>query len=488
MTDPQLLYRPPDGWFGDVMPIHSEGVFHLFYTFLHRDDLGGENVLKGLDWAHVTTRDFTTFQPEPMAIRRGSPREADLLVGAGSVVRDDDGTWVAFYGGINPSRSAAGHAEQVVLRATSRDLVTWEKDPSFALEADPRWYERHDWRDPFVYRDGSGWRMLVCARVSEAAAFDRRGCFGAARSADLRQWDQEPPMLWPGTTRAPECPEVFELDGRWYLLYSTYSDRFATRYRIGDGPAGPWRRPAWDSIDSNDAYAFHSVSDGRRRLAIGWVSTRAGDRDGGHRQWGGDLVVHELTAGPDGTLRARPTDGLIERFAVSPAVATPRRGEWQTDGDQMLFSGAGFGWCSFGSMRATSLIDLTVDVGDAEELGVALHATQGFDAAYLLRLEPARGRFVFDRRPHRVDVPFDQDSDRSYVSAPDFEIERPLTVVDGRVHVRVIVDGSAILAYVNDVALSTRGYDLAGGEAGFYAANGRTGFSGLRTGEVRQRT
>ena len=162
MPTDTTLYRPANGWFGDVMPIYVDGRFHIFYTILHGDDLGGPGVLKGLDWAHISTDDFLTFEEHPLAIVRGDSKAADLLVGAGSVVEAPDGTFVAFYGGINPARSSWGAAEQVVLRATSEDLETWTKDDGFEFEADPSWYERHDWRDPCLSDGTSG--GCSCAR------------------------------------------------------------------------------------------------------------------------------------------------------------------------------------------------------------------------------------------------------------------------------------------------------------------------------------
>ena len=473
------LYRPRDGWFGDVMPLYAEGMYHLFYVFLHQDDRGAPGVLKGLDWAHVTTRDFLEFTDQPIAIQRGGPAEPDLLVGAGSVVADGDGGYVAFYAGINPALSAQGRPEQIVLRATSRDLVTWVKDPDFSLAADPRWYERDDWRDPFVFRAGGTWQMLLCARVTDGP-FDRRGCIGLATSGDLVNWTVQPPLHAPGTTRAPECPEIFQLGGDTYLLFSTYSDRFASRYRSGPSPEGPWRRPTDDALETNDVYAFNTATDGTRRYAIGWLATRAGDQDSGHRQWGGDLIVHELARREDGTLGTRPVAGVVDQYAVTAAEPAPRGGQWSLDGPKARFEGRGFGWCSLGEVGENGYLDVTVDVTEtAEEMGIAIRAARDFGAAYLLRLEPEHGRVVFDRRPHRIDVPFEEDSDRSYVSATDYEIERPLRTAGGSVRIQVLVKGSAITAYVGDVALTTRGYDLSGGEFGIYAANGQASFSSL---------
>ena len=58
------------------------------------------------------------------------------------------------------------------------------------------------------------------------------------------------------------------------------------------------------------------------------------------------------------------------------------------------------------------------------------------------------------------------------MDARDHEIERPLRSVDGRARVQVIADGSAIVIYVNDVALSTRGYDRQDGVWGLLAIGG----------------
>lgn len=481
---PSLLFRPTAGWLGDVAPLFIDGAFHLFFTRLRYDEEAAPGRLKALDWGHLVSRDLVTFEELPDAITNGGPESPDAIVGAGSVVRASDGTFVAYYCGINPVRVRDGQAGQVVLRATSPDLVTWTKDEDFVLEADTRWYDRDDWRDPFVVRRPDGWEMLLCARVRSGAP-DRRGCIGLASSPDLIHWDVHPPLLRPGITFAPECPELFETHGRERLVYSTYSDRFETRYRIRSD-AGAWLRPPWDALESGDVYAIKTASDGERRYMFGWLATRAGDRDSGHRQWGGDLVVHELIERSDGTLRAGPVASLISRFHSEAVTPEPYEGTWTVEPEAATFDGPGFGWCSLGRFDGPSLADVTVDLrGTAEEIGVAIRATDDFGAAYLLRLEPDRGRVVFDRRPHRISVPFELGADRAYVSAADHEIERPLHAHDGQARVRAVVDGSAIVTYVNDVALTTRGYDLTDGHLAIYAANGRARFTHCAAGTLK---
>jgi beta-fructofuranosidase len=132
---------------------------------------------------------------------------------------------------------------------------------------------------------------------------------------------------------------------------------------------------------------------------------------------------------------------------------------------------------TFGDMDRTCLLEVMLDLDThAEEVSVVLRADPGLEAGYHLRLEPRHRRFVFDRRPHPISVPFDEAGDRAYVDSPDHEIERPLRSDDGMARIRVIADGSALIAYVNDVALSTRGYDRIEGAWGIAVAGGAARF------------
>lgn len=148
-------------------------------------------------------------------------------------------------------------------------------------------------------------------------------------------------------------------------------------------------------------------------------------------------------------------------------------------------TGEGLAWATLGEMDETCLLDVTVDLGsDAQEVAIVLRAEEGLEAGYYLRPEPEHDRFVFDRRPHHLSVPFDETTDRAYVDASDHEIERPLRPMAGQARVRIVADGSAIVSYVNDVALSTRGYDLTGGNWGLVVAGGTTRFSSIQLGRL----
>lgn len=482
MSDTAQFFRPEEGWFGDVMPIVDGDLCHLFYTHLDAADTGSPIRSKKLRWGHLSTADFVHFTEHQTAIPAGTPTEPDLLAGAGSIVGPVDGRYIAFYVGINPHARDHGEPEQVVLRAFSNDLTTFVKDPTWRLVA-PAGYHTHAWRDPYVipHPDG-GWRMLLCTQLDQTPA-RRAGAIGEMRSDDLDTWWPREPLWSPGTTLAPECPETFTLGDDQYLLFSTYSDRFAVRYRRRDGDA--WNVPAWDALDSNDFYAATSVEHGGQRLLVGWLATRLGDRDDGKRQWGGDLVVHAITHRDDGTLGMRPLASRLDHYPVTPAQVQPRTGEWRVDGDRAELSlpHPGLAWASLGTFdtqHAPVRVHAAVEIDpEAEETGIAILADDDFTRAYLLRFEPKRGRFVLDRRPHNIEVPFDYGAERGYVSEPDHEIERPLR--PGNNHdVTILIEGTCLSIYVDDVALTTRAYDLHDGHIAPYACSGTMAVTGVR--------
>jgi beta-fructofuranosidase len=161
-------------------------------------------------------------------------------------VSEHEGTFHMLYTAL--SRAEDGHVQRTG-HATSPDLITWTKDANNPVaEADPRWYE-HDpastnmvsWRDPKpVLVDGT-WHAAVNARENHGPML-RRGCVGHFTSTDFQTWEVHPPLFAPGRFWDIECPQVFTVDGRWYLTAGIMEER-SQRYWMGDSPTGPWVQP-----------------------------------------------------------------------------------------------------------------------------------------------------------------------------------------------------------------------------------------------------
>jgi len=288
-----IFYRPSGAFLADVIPFYWHGKYHLFYlhdTRRHDDPAG-----HGIPWYHLVTEDFVHFEDWGIALPRGARGDEDRFVFTGCVI-EDRGTFHIFYTGHNPDLIAAGRPQQVVLHATSTDLRTWTKDRAFRFSAPAdHGFEPHDWRDPFVFcdEDIGAWGMLLAARQTSGPE-RHRGCIAYATSPDLARWTVCEPFWAPEQFFTNECPDLFRMGDWWYLVFSEFSDRTQTRYRMARSPRGPWLCPADDALDTRAWYAAKAADDGQKRHAFGWLATRDQDRDEGSYQWGGDLVVHEI--------------------------------------------------------------------------------------------------------------------------------------------------------------------------------------------------
>jgi len=460
-----IFYKPEDGWAGDFIPFYWEGYYHLFYL---KDYRNRETYGEGTPWFHLATRDFVNFVDYGEALPRGRPNEQDLYVFTGCVY-EHQGQFHIFYTGHNPHFHAQGKPEQAVMHATSGDLIHWEKDPTNPiLFADPERYEWHDWRDPFVYwnEEEQAFWMLLAARVKEGPN-NRRGVTALATSKDLVQWEVREPFWAPNLYYTHECPDLFRIGEWWYQVYSTFSERVVTHYRMSCHLAGPWTAPANDTFDGRAFYAAKTAGDSKRRFVFGWNPTRTDSSDTGNWNWGGNLVVHEIFQQLDGALHVGLPPEIRQQFLRSVFLTPEARiGQWTIDDSVATIEAEdGFAWCRLARMPPCCYIEGTIQYREGtRSFGFVLRADDTLDRYYLLKVEPGRQRIVFERWPRPGDEP------------PI--IERPLQLsADSPVHLRVLVEDSIIVAYANDcVALSTRGYEHTKGDLGLFINDGAATF------------
>jgi beta-fructofuranosidase len=461
-----IFYRPTDGVAADFIPFYWDGAYHLFYLKDYRDvETHGE----GTPWFHLVTRDFVRFEDWGEALPRGSQDAQDLWVFTGSAI-EHEGTFHIFYTGHNAHFRGTDRPVQAVMHAASPDLGTWTKDTSF-LSLAPPGYEPDDWRDPFVFWNeeaGEYW-MLLAARVPTGPS-RHRGCVALAASADLRAWEVREPFWSPDMYFTHECPDLFRMGEWWYLVYSTFSERCVTHYRMSRDLHGPWLAAANDTFDGRAYYAAKTASDGQRCFVFGWLPTREGEKDDGRWQWGGNLVVHEIVQRSNGHLTVRAPGTVLAQFARPvPRDPRPVLGEWDVNEQRFSAQAAGrFSALTLGELPDECLIELDVicSPGTANA-GLLLRADEALDAYYALRLEPGNRRLTFDRWPRPGDQPF--------------MIERPLAMTDGElVHLQVFVDGTCAVAYVDHrIALSCRMYDHLRGALGLFVAEGEARFENV---------
>ena len=317
-----MQYFKPAGDFflGDCMPFAHEGLFHLFYLLdeSHHKGLGG---LGGHQWAHASTTDLVHWAHHPLALPISADWEGSICTGS---VFYHDGIYHAFYATrLRDWSQHLGHA-------VSQDGIHFAKSTPNPFASPPPGYAPNDYRDPFVFQDDAGrFHMLVTSKIEAYPLYDRGGCLLHLTSMDLWAWDVVGPMLTPGgdvgAAGVPECPDLFEWNGWYYLLFGLH---LQTRYRMARSPLGPWLRPPVDVLDTHFCAVMKTAPFGEnRRIGVGWGGPRQEGKDSGRMLWGGNAVFRELIQHPDGTLGTRfppeMTPGQGESLALTFTALTP---------------------------------------------------------------------------------------------------------------------------------------------------------------------
>ena len=216
-----LGFRPTYGeCVGDAMPFYFNEEWHLFYLKPPKD--AWNPIDRSLtSMAYVKSKDLVHWEEMSDCFTigaKGDPDEKGCWTGC---VVEKDRLFHFFYTGYDPQKK-----QQNICKAISSNLENWTKvNNNPILEADESYYEKGDWRDPFVYWDTqfNHYVMMVVAR-NKTGPFWKRGCIAIAFSHDLDNWEIQNPRFsnFPKhQTFCPECPEVFKLGNYWYYVVFT---------------------------------------------------------------------------------------------------------------------------------------------------------------------------------------------------------------------------------------------------------------------------
>ena len=458
----QFFFKPRPGVIGDCIPYYFDGRYHVFYLRDYRDR---DSYGLGSAWHHISTDDFVRWEDHGEALAQGRIDEQDHTVATGCVYTDDHGKHHIFYTGINPYLRTDAQHEQALLHATSDDLITWTKHPDEVGYADEAIYERHDWRDPFVFKHPQTGRytMILAARLNEGPTF-RRGCTGMLTSDDLTHWTVEQPFYAPGRYHGHECPDWFQMGDWYYLVFSEYTGRTTTRYVMSTSPDGPWIAPADNQFDNRAFYAAKTASDGSRRFLFGWNPTKVNNVDNGEWQWGGSLTVHEVIQNDDGTLAVRLPPEAARAFGGALPLQLEHLESGWNRGDHTYTAEAPYSYSAALSEQMPETYLLQGEIR-FERLagagGILFRMDEAGDTGYFLRFNLAEQRLEFGKVGGYRDW---------YVDHMP-ELDRPLPIRQGEaIRFRIIVDKTAVVAYINDaVALSGRMYANPFGRCGLFA-------------------
>lgn len=443
---------------GDIMPFYWEGKYTLFFLY------------KYCIYA-VETTDFVHYGDYRLVLQNGSPDEQDWHAATGSVFHWDGIFYFYYTGFCESNRGIKGKHEQAILRATSTDLYTWEKDKEYIFYPDTKYYGELHWRDPHVFwnEELQKFCMLVTG-TTKGGTHQRGGCTAVYISDDVRQWKHYKTIYAPDIYPTHECADAFQMGNNWYLTFSTYSRQWETRYRYASAFEGPWQTPeADDMFDGREFYAAKTVTDGKNRYLVGWQSIRKDCNDDGRFVWGGNVIVHKLCQRADKSLGVEMVDEVRNSFQIPfPLKIETMLGSFELK--EALYGKRldGFGWAQIGELSGTMLFQGRVEWEEGTRaLGVMLHTSgANLEKWCQLRIEPGHGKLLMERY-NRID------GDQTYLE------ERSICFDSNWADVHIIISGTIIQSYVNDVALTTRCYSVQDGGIGVFVECGSTRWSDM---------
>lgn len=470
---------------GDVEVFPHGDALHLFHLTLPNHDLV----------QHAVSRDGLSWTALPPALRTGDPGDCDDDMIWTMSVTERDGRFFMVYTAL--ARAEDGQVQRTAL-ATSDDLVTWTRHAGNPVaEADPRWYEaaggegwRISWRDPKPIRVGDAYYATVNAR-EKAGPVLRRGCVGLLRSADLVRWQVQPPLFAPRLYYDLECPQVFEIDGRYYLTAAIMEDR-TQRYWHADAFHGPYRTPAGGNLLAPRGHYAGRVCHWRgQTLSFCW---HRGLNDWpGIRNQAGKFIVAPLVLEPaaDGRLIQRSFPGWSD-YRTAPLVSLPLDGathlcrpETGAPTDWVVNAPGGFEVLAAAADTPDACLTGTLIV-DAAAGGLACRL-DGDATGYFLRLTPDAAevvltKWLFDRRPEEAEgFPW-----FTYIEVQRAQLRQPIRRGEA-VPFQLLVAGPTIeLSLRDEVVIAAVTGERQRGRLGIWAEDGQVALREARVAPLRR--
>ncbi|MEQ8677043.1 MAG: glycoside hydrolase family 32 protein [Aggregatilineales bacterium] len=299
---PRFHYLPPSNWMNDPNGlIQWNGAYHLFYQY-NPDGAFHAN----MHWGHAVSRDLVHWEQLPIALAPtpGSVDEDGIFSGCAV---NNDGQPVIIYTGVRGERFE--HQVQCVAFG-SDDLLKWEKYANNPVvgEVPPEANQTADFRDPFVWRDGEHWYMLVGSGIKDVG-----GTAFLYRSDDLLSWDYLNPLLVGDRTKNGliwECPNFFPLGDKWVLIVSMHDgkDTVRVQYFVGTYENHRFTPEVEGLLDHAYLYAPLTMQDDSgRRILWGWLREGRSKQAHTNAGWAGaQSIPRELSLDEHSRLIMRP--------------------------------------------------------------------------------------------------------------------------------------------------------------------------------------
>ncbi|MEJ8840918.1 GH32 C-terminal domain-containing protein [Lacibacter sp. H375] len=175
---PKYHLIPAANWTNETHGlIYYQGRYHIF----NQKD-GNNLLLRNINWGHFSSKDMLQWTEHKPVLSPG-PDYDRLGIWSGHCVLDPLGKPVIIYTGASSDTSFGMH----LAYPEADDLLSWKKyagNP--VVNGTPKQYTRFDFRDPYIWKEGSSYYMAVGFGIDENNT--RRGALLLYRSTDLKEW------------------------------------------------------------------------------------------------------------------------------------------------------------------------------------------------------------------------------------------------------------------------------------------------------------
>lgn len=263
---------PPIGWMNDPNGvIYYRGQYHVFYQFYPYEAQWGP-----MHWGHAVSNDLLTWQHLPIALSPDMTYEDGCF--SGGAIEVNHQLYLLY-----TSHYHQGYQKQEQSLAISSDGITFEKhikNPIIKIDDLPDFASKIDFRDPNpVIIEGK--KFLLVGSSTK----DNKGQIIIYKTEDYITYQYlNTIQVDPYFGEIAECPDLFELDGKHVLLFSSTNlkeenERFkninSSLYAVGkfDVETGAFEVEHIDEIDSGHHFYAPQTLLGpqNERVMIAWM-------------------------------------------------------------------------------------------------------------------------------------------------------------------------------------------------------------------------
>lgn len=274
---PRYHLAPPYGWMNDPNGFSFfNNEYHLFYQFNPNSSL----VPGTAHWGHAKSTDLYHWEPLPVALYPDQWYDKDGVFSGSALV--ENGTMYIFYTSNlkHPDETPAYEEHQILATSTDGINVVRSENNPIINGSD----HQPNLRDPKVWKHEDTYYMVLGnSFVSNDKTLGRILLYS---SSDMTSWSEVAILAESNGTMGYmwECPDLFELDGKFVLLFSpqgvaaqgdSYKNLYQTGYIIGDFDYSTHKftpTSEFKELDhGHDFYASQTILDPQgRRIVIGW--------------------------------------------------------------------------------------------------------------------------------------------------------------------------------------------------------------------------